>query len=234
MSDHHVTSTNEGRAMQDISSRKVRVYLIDDHPVVREGFARALADASDMVVVGQADTAADALKEAPFTTPDVILVDLNMPDRDGIELIGALHTRLPEAKLLVLSAYDDEFRVAEALRAGAHGYLVKTSRMDEVIEGIRRSAAGGAALSPRIAGAVVRAMRKPSGQGTGALDALTTRERQVLRLLAMGVSTREAAARLTISPKTVETHRLRIYTKLGCKSAVELTRIAVRTGMIEA
>jgi two-component system, NarL family, nitrate/nitrite response regulator NarL len=220
--------------MQDISSRKVRVYLIDDHPVVREGFARALADASDMVVVGQADTAADALKEAPFTTPDVILVDLNMPDRDGIELIGSLHARMPEAKLLVLSAYDDEFRVAEALRAGAHGYLVKTSRMDEVIEGIRRSAAGGAALSPRIAGAVVRAMRKPSGQGTGALDALTTRERQVLRLLAMGVSTREAAARLTISPKTVETHRVRIYTKLGCKSAVELTRIAVRTGMIEA
>jgi len=77
-------------------------------------------------------------------------------------------------------------------------------------------------------------MRKPSGHGAGALDALTTRERQVLRLLAMGVSTREAAARLTISPKTVETHRVRIYTKLGCKSAVELTRIAVRTGMIEA
>jgi two-component system, NarL family, nitrate/nitrite response regulator NarL len=221
-------------SMQDSSNRKVRVYLIDDHPIVREGFARALADAPDIVVVGQADTAAEALKGAPFASPDVLLVDLNMPDRDGIELVGALHARLPEVKLLVLSAYDDEFRVAEALRAGAHGYLVKTSKMSEVIEGIRRSAAGGAALSPRIAGAVVRAMRKPSGQGTGALDALTTRERQVLRLLAMGVSTREAAARLTISPKTVETHRVRIYTKLGCKSAVELTRIAVRTGMIEA
>ncbi len=220
--------------MHESSSRKVRVYLIDDHPIVREGFARALTDSPDIAVVGQADTAADALKEAPFTSPDVILVDLNMPDRDGIELIGALHARMPDVKLLVLSAYDDEFRVAEALRAGAHGYLVKTSRMDEVIEGIRRSAAGGAALSPRIAGAVVRAMRKPSGPGSGALDALTTRERQVLRLLAQGVSTREAAAQLTISPKTVETHRVRIYTKLGCKSAVELTRIAVRTGMIEA
>ena len=107
--------------------------------------------------------------------------------------------------------------------------------MSEVIEGIRRSAAGGAALSPRIAGAVVRAMRKPVGtEGAGGLESLTPRERQVLRLLAMGVSTREAAARLTISPKTVETHRVRIYTKLGCKSAVELTRIAVRTGLIEA
>jgi DNA-binding NarL/FixJ family response regulator len=220
--------------MHEIPGRKVRVYLIDDHPIVREGFGRALADAPDIVVVGQADTAAEALKEAIFTSPDVILVDLNMPDRDGIELISALKARMPDVKLLVLSAYEDEFRVAEALRAGAHGYLVKTSKMEEVLEGIRRSAAGGAALSPRIAGAVVRAMRKPSGQGTGALDALTTRERQVLRLLAAGVSTREAAARLTISPKTVETHRVRIYTKLGCKSAVELTRIAVRTGIIEA
>ena len=166
--------------MHDSSGRKVRVYLIDDHPIVREGFARGLADAPDIIVVGQADTA------------------------------------------------------AEALHAGAHGYLVKTSKMEEVIDGLRRIAAGGAALSPKITGAVLRAMRKRSGQPSGALDALTTRERQVLRLLAMGISTREAAARLTISPKTIETHRVRIYSKLGCKSAVELTRIAVRTGMIEA
>jgi DNA-binding NarL/FixJ family response regulator len=221
--------------MQDSSNRKVRVYLIDDHPIVREGFARALADAPDIVVVGQADTAAEALKGAPFASPDVLLVDLNMPDRDGIELVGALHARLPEVKLLVLSAYDDEFRVAEALRAGAQGYLVKTSRLDEVVEGIRRIVVGGAPLSARIAGAVVRAMRKPVGsEGAGGLESLTPRERQVLRLLAAGVSTRETAARLTISPKTVETHRVRIYAKLGCKSAVELTRIAVRTGLIEA
>jgi DNA-binding NarL/FixJ family response regulator len=104
-----------------------------------------------------------------------------------------------------------------------------------VIDGIRRIVVGGAPLSPRIAGAVVRAMRKPAGpEGGGGLEALTPRERQVLRLLAAGVSTRETAARLTISPKTVETHRVRIYAKLGCKSAVELTRIAVRTGLIEA
>lgn len=220
--------------MAETSLARIKIYLIDDHPIVREGFGRAIADEADMEIVGQAGTAADALRETLALKPDVVLVDLNIPDRDGIELLGALRAQLPNAKLLVLSGYDDEFRVAEALRAGAHGYLVKTSKMVEVIDGIRRSAAGGAALSPRIAGAVVRAMRKPSGQGSGALDALTTRERQVLRLLAMGVSTREAAARLTISPKTVETHRVRIYTKLGCKSAVELTRIAVRTGMIEA
>jgi two-component system, NarL family, nitrate/nitrite response regulator NarL len=218
--------------MPDTNS--IRVYLIDDHPVLREGFAKALEAEPGMTVVGQAGTAAEALRDVQTIKPDVMLVDLNIPDRDGIELLAALRVQVPSAKLLVLSCYDDEFRVAEALRAGAQGYLVKTSELHEVIEGIRRIASGGAPLSQRIAGAVVRAMRKPAPEGTGGLDALTPRERQVLRLLAAGISTRETAARLTISPKTVETHRVRIYAKLGCKSAVELTRIAVRTGLIEA
>jgi len=218
--------------MPDTNS--IRVYLIDDHPVLREGFAKALEAEPGMTVVGQAGTAAEALRDVQTIKPDVMLVDLNIPDRDGIELLAALRVQVPSAKLLVLSCYDDEFRVAEALRAGAQGYLVKTSELQEVIDGIRRIASGGAPLSQRIAGAVVRAMRKPAPEGTGGLDALTPRERQVLRLLAAGISTRETAARLTISPKTVETHRVRIYAKLGCKSAVELTRIAVRTGLIEA
>ena len=221
--------------MAEGSLDRINIYLIDDHPIVREGFARAIADEHDMEVIGQAGTAAEALTDMLTLHPDVVLVDLNIPDRDGIELLGALRAQVPSAKLLVLSGYDDEFRVAEALRAGAQGYLVKTSRLEEVIDGIRRIVTGGAPLSARIAGAVVRAMRKPVGaEGTGGLEALTPRERQVLRLLAAGVSTRDTAARLTISPKTVETHRVRIYAKLGCKSAVELTRIAVRTGLIEA
>jgi DNA-binding NarL/FixJ family response regulator len=218
--------------MPDTNS--IRVYLIDDHPVLREGFAKALEAEPGMTVVGQAGTAAEALRDAQAIKPDVMLVDLNIPDRDGIELLAALRVQSPSTKLLVLSCYDDEFRVAEALRAGAQGYLVKTSELSEVIDGIRAIARGGAPLSQRIAGAVVRAMRKPAPEGTGGLDALTPRERQVLRLLATGISTRDTAQRLTISPKTVETHRVRIYQKLGCKSAVELTRIAVRTGLIEA
>src|SRR6185437_8193048 len=105
--------------MAEPSLSRIKIYLIDDHPIVREGFARAISDEHDMEVVGQAGTAADALRETLTTKPDVVLVDLQIPDRDGIELLGALRAQLPATKLLVLSAYDDEFRVAEALRAGA-------------------------------------------------------------------------------------------------------------------
>lgn len=217
-----------------LDTHTIRVFLIDDHPVLRESLARALNAETGMVVVGQAGTAGEALHDIPLANADVVVVDLNIPDRDGIELLLVLHAQHPNLKLLVLSGYDDEYRIAEALRAGAQGYLVKTAEIAEVVDGIRRIERGEAPLSQRIAGAVVRAMRKPIQEGLGGLDALTPREKQVLRLLATGRSTREAAAQLTISPKTVETHRVRIYQKLGCKSAVELTRIAVRTGLIEA
>ncbi|WP_437753568.1 response regulator [Sorangium sp. So ce1389] len=177
--------------MAKTPASKLHIYLVDAHPGVREGLARALSDEPDMVVVGQAGTAADALREAASCKPDVVLVDLNLPDRDSIELLGALRARLPQAKLLVLSGYDDEVRVAEAIRAGAQGYLVKTSKLEEVIEGIRRITTGGAPLSSSVAGAVVRAMRKPASEGSDGLDALTPRQRLVLRLLAAGASTRE-------------------------------------------
>ena len=220
-----------------ISTRgaKLRVYLIDDHPVVREGFARTIGDEPDLEVVGAAATAAEALLGADDARPDVVLVDLNLPDRDGPELIAALLEVLPsQVRLVVVSAYDDDYRVAEALRAGAHGYLLKSSTVDELLDGIRTAANGGTPLSPRLADAVLRAMRKPGKHSSGTIEALTAREIQVLRLFATGQSTREVAASLGISPKTVETHRIRIYEKLGCKSVVELTRIAVRTGLIEA
>ena len=220
--------------MTSTHGAKLRIYLIDDHPVVREGFARAVADEPDLEVVGQAATANEGLAETKAVHPDVVLVDLNLPDRDGPELISALREAIPESKLVVVSGYDDEYRVAEALRAGAHGYLLKTSTLTELIDGIRTAASGGTPLSARLADAVLRAMRKPGKHSSGTIEALTAREIQVLRLFATGLSTREVAANLGISPKTVETHRIRIYEKLGCKSVVDLTRIAVRTGLVEA
>lgn len=226
---HEKTHESSGALGNDAT----RVYLIDDHPVVRQGLARAIAHEPGMTVVGQSATALEAMEEIGAIAPDVVLVDLNLPDRDGIDLILGLRAKLKDAKLLVLSCYDDEMHVAEALRAGAQGYVVKTSSLGEILDGIRQVASGGTPLSADIAGAVVRAMHRPSEGSTGTLDSLSPRERQVFRLLAAGLSTRDAAARLDLSPKTVETHRMRIYEKLGCQSAVDLTRLAVRQGLID-
>jgi DNA-binding NarL/FixJ family response regulator len=214
----------------------LRLFLIDDHPVVREAIARELAASPDISIVGEADTAADALSRAPEARPDVIVVDLQLPDRDGPDLIGALRAQLPAARLVVLSAYDDEYRVTEALRAGAHGYILKTATVDEILAAIREVVAGGTPLSPSLTEGVLRSMRRTGrGHGLGGgLDALTPRELQVLRLFASGRSTREVAQALGISPKTVETHRIRIYDKLGVKGVVDLTRLAVRAGLVRA
>jgi DNA-binding NarL/FixJ family response regulator len=213
---------------------RIRLYLIDDHPVVRECLARAVSAEDDLEVVGEAATAMDGLAGAVAARPNVVVVDMHLPDRDGPDLIAALRAALPAARLLVVSGYDDEYRVAEALRAGAHGYLLKTSTVDELVKGIRDVAGGGAPLTPKLAEGVLRSMRKPGRAGSGTIEALTAREIQVLRLFATGLPTRDVARSLGISPKTVETHRVRIYEKLGCKGIVDLTRIAVRTGLVEA
>jgi DNA-binding NarL/FixJ family response regulator len=164
----------------------------------------------------------------------VVLVDLCLPDRNGPDLLADLRAALPASKLVVLSAYDDEFRVAEALGAGAQGYLLKSCSLDELTSGIRAAAAGGTPLSPSLTDAVLRAMRRNGRSGSGTIEALTARELQVLERFATGLSTREVAASLGISPKTVETHRIRIYEKLGARSVIDLTRIAVRTGLVRA
>ncbi len=216
------------------SRTKIRVYLIDDHPVVRSGLARTLGEQADIEVIGQASTATQGLREAQGLKPDVVLVDLALPDRDGPELIGSLRQLVSSAKLVVVSGYDDEYRVAEALRAGACGYMTKSATVEELIDGIRTAAAGGTPLSPALADVVMRAVHRNGKQKAGTIESLTARELQVLRLFATGLSTREVAQSLGISPKTVETHRIRMYEKLDCKSVVDLTRIAVRTGLVEA
>ena len=221
-----------------IAPNKIRLFLLDDHVLFRESFASLLAAEPDFAVVGQAATAAEALRETVATQPDVILVDLNIPDRDGLGLLIVLRAQVPHAKLLVLTGFADGLRVKLAFRWGARGYLVKTSSPKEVIAGIRSVAGGGVPLSPEIARHVIDQMpreRQPGegdGSGVEALGELSDRELQVFRLLAEGMSTRETAALLTISYKTVETHRVHIYRKLSCKRPADLTRIAVRAGLV--
>ena len=214
--------------------RRTRIFLIDDHPVVRDALTRALEAEPDFEVVGVAASAAEAFAGIDAADPELAIVDLHLPDRDGADLIAALHAARPHMRIVVVSGYDDEYRVAEALRAGANGYLLKAAPVEHIVAGIRDAAAGGSPLTPELTEGVLRAMRKSSRDGRSALDVLTAREIQVLRLFASGRSTREVAASLGISPKTVETHRVRIYTKLGAKGVVDLTRIAVRSGLVEA
>jgi DNA-binding NarL/FixJ family response regulator len=220
--------------MRSSGTAPIRVYLIDDHPVVIDGFSVAIAAEPDIVLVGSATSAADGLVGAVAARPDVLLVDLALPDSGGPQLVARLRAAVPAARLVVLSGYDDEFRVAEALRAGAQGYLLKSSPISALVTGIRTASSGGTPLSPSLTDAVLCAMRRTGKSSSGTVDALTGRERQVLEGFATGLSTREVAARLGISPKTVETHRVRIYEKLGARSVVALTRIAVRTGIVRA
>ncbi len=164
----------------------------------------------------------------------MILVDLGLPDRSGPELVAALRAAVPSSRVVVLSSCEDEFRVAEALGAGAQGYLLKSSSVGALMAAVRAAAAGGTPLSPSLTDGVLRAVRRAGRSGSGTVEALTAREREVLERLATGLSTREVAASLGISPKTVETHRVRMYDKLGARSVVDLTRIAVRTGLVRA
>jgi two-component system, NarL family, nitrate/nitrite response regulator NarL len=216
------------------TTRRTRIFLVDDHPVVCEALTRAFEVAGDFEVVGTAASAADALVRIGDARPDIAIVDLQLPDRDGTDLIAALRAAQPELRVVVVSGFEDEYRVAEALRAGAHGYLLKAAPIDQIVAGVRVAAAGGAPLTPTLTEGVLRSMRRSSGDKRSAIDVLTAREIQVLRLFASGRSTREVAASLGISPKTVETHRVRIYDKLGAKGIVDLTRIAVRSGLVEA
>jgi two-component system nitrate/nitrite response regulator NarL len=215
-------------------SEPIRVYLIDDHPVVRFSFAMAVEAEPGLVFVGDAASAAEAIAGVVAARPHVILADLALPDSSFPELCAALQAAVPAARVVVLSSHDDDFRVAEALAAGAQGYLLKSEPVAHLLDAVRTAAAGGTPLSPSLTDGVLRAMRRGGRIGSGTIDVLTPRERQVLERLATGLSTREVAESLGISPKTVETHRIRIYEKLGARSVIDLTRIAVRTGIVRA
>jgi DNA-binding NarL/FixJ family response regulator len=213
--------------MNEILTRRFTVYLVDVHATVREDLARAIDDTRDLVVVGQTGSAAEALAETRTAEPDVVLVDLDTPDRDGIELVGALRAQLPRAKLLVLISVNDERRLTEALRAGAHGYLIKTEGYPVVFATMRGTVAGGAPISASIASVVAGALREPPVPEAGSeLEALTESEWWVLQLLIAGVAREEISRSLDLSVADVQLLCERVHTKLGRESVLELTRRA--------
>jgi two-component system response regulator NreC len=208
----------------------IRTVLVDDHAVVRTGLRLVLQAGGDIVVVGEAATASAAESLVRTAQPDVILLDLTLPDESGMELLPRLLSEAPEARALVLSVHSDPSYVREAFAQGAHGYVPKEASDADLVDAVRDIARGASYIHPSLANRLVRCeMTAPAGGGH---DALSERELEVLRLLALGHTNQELAATLHISTRTAEMHRAHILQKLGFTTRAELVRYAIAHGLL--
>ena len=213
-----------------------RLLLVDDHAVVRSGLRMLLSGHSEMEIVGEAGTAAEALQKAGEFKPDVILMDIGLPDKTGIDATREIKAKFPDIKIVALTIHEDEEYFFQMLAAGASGYVPKRAAPEELITAITAAAAGEVYLYPTMAKLLVRdylSAERPAEEKIN-LDGLTSREREVLTHLAEGSTNDEIASALVISPKTVERHRENIMRKLNLHSRSELVRYAIRKGIIKA
>ena len=210
--------------------KRIRILLADDHAVVRRGFQMILAEQSDMEIVGEAANGREALELAAKLKPDVVVMDVAMPELNGIEATRRMAENAPHARVLALSMHKDSVYVREILRAGARGYLLKDSVAADLVSAVRAVASGEGYLSPAVSDAVLDDYRR---HVTNPIDLLTGREREVLQMLAEGKTNKEIAGILNLSVYTVDAHRGRIMEKLNLHSITELVRFAVRNGLID-
>jgi DNA-binding NarL/FixJ family response regulator len=213
----------------------VKLLLVDDHAVFREGIGVLLEMEDDMQVVGEASRGEEALRLAAELQPDVVLLDIAMPDMDGIEICQRLKRSRPQIAVLVLSALDNEEEVTAALTAGASGYVVKTIDHQRLVEGIRAIARGEMLLSPTVAAKVVQQLaraRQEKEREVDVLQALTPREGEVFHLVARGCTNAEIAERLVLSEKTVKTHVRNISNKLNLSGKGEMRVLAAQLGLV--
>jgi DNA-binding NarL/FixJ family response regulator len=208
-----------------------RVLIVDDHAVVRSGLRLVLDADEEIEPVGEAGTARDAIFEARSLKPDVILLDVVMPDQSGLDIIPTLLHENPDTKILVLSMQDDPRYVREAFDAGASGYVLKEAADREVVAAVREVAGGGRYVDPELGARLVAA--ESAERRRAEEDPLSEREGEVLRLLALGHTNQEIAKQLYISVRTAETHRAHIMQKLRLSSRAELVRYAIDRGLLE-
>jgi two-component system, NarL family, response regulator NreC len=211
-------------------SKRIRILLADDHAVVRQGFKMILGAQPDMEIVGEAGNGRDAVELAAQIKPDVVVMDVAMPELNGIEATRRLAESVPHARVVALSMHKDSVYVREILRAGARGYLLKDSVAADLVSAVRAVARGEGYLSPSVSDAVLDDYRR---HVTNPIDLLTSREREVLQMLAEGKTNKEIATVLNLSVYTVDAHRGRIMEKLNLHSINELVRFALRNGLID-
>lgn len=214
----------------------IRLLLVDDHAVVRSGLKMLLAGEADVEIVGEAGSGSEAVTRAGSARPDVILMDIGLPDMTGIEAARQIKSSHPEVAIVALTIHEDEEYFFKMLEAGASGYVPKRAAPEELLTAIRAAAAGEVYLYPSLAKLLVKdyLTQERGAETKSTLDGLTEREQEVLSLLAEGANNEEIAAALVISPKTVERHRENIMRKLNLHSRVELVRYAIRKGIIKA
>lgn len=211
----------------------IRIVLAEDHAMMRDGLRSLIRKEKDLRIVGEAKTGTEAVEYAKKLGPHVMILDIGLPDLNGIDATRMILKDYPHIRIIGLSMHADRSLVGEMLKAGACGYVPKDCAVEELIESIHQAMAGNTYLSPEITlGVVDNFVRNPHREGTeSAFAVLSNRERQVLQLLAEGNATKEIADKLSVSVRTAETHRRNIMDKLNMRSVAELTKYAIRTGL---
>ena len=204
--------------------RRIRVFSVDDHPLLREGIAAIINNQPDMQVIGQAANGKDAVQEFKKHQPDVTLMDLRLPDMSGIDAMIAIRAEFPEARIILLTTFEGDVEIKRALEAGARGYLLKSMPPKELVEVIRQVHAGKKRIPPQLAAQLAEHMSD---------EALTTREIEVLRQIGGGNRNRDIAERLFISEETVKVHIKHIMEKLGASDRTQAVAIGIRRGIIQ-
>lgn len=205
----------------------IRVLIVDDHAMVRQGIATFIETQDDIELVGEAENGRESLERVAQFHPDVVLMDLVMPEMDGVTATREIHTRYPDIKVLALTSFINDAQVAPALQAGAAGYLLKDISANELMNAIRAAVRGETPLAPAVAKKLVEGVAAPHEE-TSVLDQLTEREREVLGLLGRGMSNKEIAAQLSISEKTVKFHVSSILSKLNLNDRTQAALFAVK------
>jgi DNA-binding NarL/FixJ family response regulator len=205
---------------------KIRVVIVDDHPVVRDGLRGMLESQSDFEIVGEASEGEAAVRMAESLNPAIVLMDLRMPGMDGVTALREIKTNNPQVQILVLTTYDSDADILPAIEAGASGYLLKDTTREDLFAAIRAAARGETVLAPAVAARLVGKMRAPGE------EKLSKRELEVLQLVAEGDSNREIASRLHISQATVKSHLLHIFGKLGVSDRTAAVTVALRRGIL--